>query len=45
MNKKDKISIKIKVTAKQIWTGIGLIALGIFIAVFIGYFFFIGGMV
>ena len=45
MNKKDKISIKIKVTAKQIWTGIGLIALGAFIALFIGYFFFIGGMV
>jgi uncharacterized membrane protein YukC len=45
VNKEEKISIKVKVGAKKIWAGIGLIALGVFVALFIGYFFFIGGQI
>lgn len=45
MAKQEKVTIKVKVSAKQIWSGIGLIALGGAIGLLIGYFFFIGGMV
>ena len=45
MSDKEKITIRIKVGAKKIWSGIGLIAAGAALALFIGYFFFVGGMV
>ena len=45
MCKEQKISIKIKIGAKKVCAGVGLVLLGIVVAVVIGYFFFIGGMV
>ena len=44
MSKEQKISIKIKIGAKKVCAGIGLVVLGLLAAVFVGYFFFIGGM-
>ena len=45
MAEKEKVTIKVKVSAKQVWSGIGLLALGGVIGLLIGYCFFIGGMV
>ena len=45
MNKQEEITIKAKVTAKKVWAGIGLVTLGVVIALFIGYFFFIGTVI
>ena len=43
-NKEQKISIKIKIGAKKVLAGIGFVALGVIVAVIVGYFFFIGGI-
>ena len=43
--KEQKITIKVKIGAKKVLKGIGLAFIGAGVAFFVGYFFFIGGMV